>query len=32
MTKKLYDKLIDALFEAYCDEDNDYPEKLRSLM
>lgn len=30
MTKKLYDKLIDALFEAYCDEDNDYPEKLRN--
>ena len=30
MTQKLYDKLMDALFEAYCDEDNDYPEKLRN--
>lgn len=30
MTQKLYDKLIDALFEAYCDEDNDYPKKVRN--
>ena len=30
MTKELYDKLIDTLFDAYCDEDNDYPEDVKA--
>ena len=30
MTKELYDKLIDALFDTYCGEDNEYPEDLKA--
>lgn len=30
MTKELYDKLIDAIFDASCGEDNDYPEDVKA--
>ena len=30
MTKELYDKLIDVLFDTCCSEDNDYPEDVKT--
>ena len=30
MTKELYDKLIDALFDTCYGEDNDYPEDVKT--
>lgn len=30
MTKELYGKLIDVLFDTCCSEDNDYPEDVKT--
>lgn len=30
--KGRYDKLIDALFDAYCDENNDYPQDIKDTL